>query len=379
MRILIGMDEAGYGPNLGPLVVAATAWKVTPDQSKIGARRRNGTVQDSGGSGMLAPVATKAPAATRSIKKRTPGDEVDLYQLLRPVIARKPSDRCIAIADSKALYKPGLGLRQLERGVHAVLSAIQQSLASWSELIASCAADPNGHHRHLPWHDGFDCSVPVDATSDELSRLGPRLLRACERAQVRPLAIRARLVYPAEFNELVEYYGTKGGALSHVTVGLLREVIDSACAPREPISPHQPQTPGPQSPASRPPISVVCDKHGGRNYYAALLQHHFSEHWIEPILESQQESRYAWGPKESRVRVQFRVGGESFLPTALASMTAKYLRELAMRAWNEFWCARIKDLRPTAGYYGDSRRFKADIEQTQRSLGIEDRILWRER
>src|SRR5688500_12326261 len=26
MGILIGMDEAGYGPNLGPLVVAATAW-----------------------------------------------------------------------------------------------------------------------------------------------------------------------------------------------------------------------------------------------------------------------------------------------------------------------------------------------------------------
>ena len=75
----------------------------------------------------------------------------------------------------------------------------------------------------------------------------------------------------------------------------------------------------------------------------------------------------------------FRMQGERFLPTALASMTAKYLRELAMRAWNEFWCARVKDQRPTAGYYSDSRRFKRDIERVQSELKIEDRIIWRER
>ena len=28
MRYLLGTDEAGYGPNLGPLVVAASAWEL---------------------------------------------------------------------------------------------------------------------------------------------------------------------------------------------------------------------------------------------------------------------------------------------------------------------------------------------------------------
>ena len=31
MAYLIGTDEAGYGPNLGPLVISATVWEVPDD------------------------------------------------------------------------------------------------------------------------------------------------------------------------------------------------------------------------------------------------------------------------------------------------------------------------------------------------------------
>jgi hypothetical protein len=131
----------------------------------------------------------------------------------------------------------------------------------------------------------------------------------------------------------------------------------------------------------RPPTATfaVCDKHGGRNFYAALLQHHFSEHWIEPVHESRAESRYEWGPPDARTCVAFRTNGERFLPTALASMTAKYLRELSMRAFNEFWSAHIADLRPTAGYPKDSRRFRQAIATKQRELRIDDHVIWRNR
>ena len=131
------------------------------------------------------------------------------------------------------MYQPGVGLRQLERGVHAVLLALRQSLGSWSQFVRHCEADRDGHHRTLCWHEGFDCALPVDAAAEELVRLGARLARACDAAGVRPLVMRARLVFPAQFNELVEYYGTKGAALSHVTVGLLREVVDAVCMPGE--------------------------------------------------------------------------------------------------------------------------------------------------
>jgi hypothetical protein len=290
------------------------------------------------------------------------------------VVSKSTSERRIAIADSKALYHPGLGLRQLERGLHAVLSAMDQTHRSWSALVDFCRADPDGHHRRHCWPDDHNSALPIDAAVDELIRLGVRLGRACVAAGVRPLLIRARLVFPAEFNELVAHYGTKGAALSHVTAGLLRDVFDALCPVGAAISPSEPPARRPQ-----PPVHAVCDKHGGRNYYTALLQHHFSEHWVEPVFESHAESRYEWGSPESRVRVTFRMNGERFMPTALASMTAKYLRELAMRAFNDFWCARVPDLRPTAGYPMDSRRYRKAIATVQRELGIDDHVLWRSR
>jgi hypothetical protein len=359
MGILIGMDEAGYGPNLGPLVVAATAWHLEDEVTGVRCQVSDGEPASAGGVALLNPQSAI----------RNPQSEPDLYRLLRNIVAKSPSERRVPIADSKALYNPAAGLRQLERGLHAVLRAMEEQLDCWSAIVQYCGADPDGHHRRACWPDNFDCSIPVHAAADELSRLGVRFTRACNASGVRPLLVRARLLFPEQFNDLVAHFGNKASALSHVTIGLLREVVDNVTTAGS-------LAPSPQPPA---PIYAVCDKHGGRNFYTALLQHHFSEHWISPTYESHAESHYEWGNDENPVRVCFRMNGETFLPTALASMTAKYLRELAMKAFNEFWAAHIPDLRPTAGYYGDSRRFKRAIETKQRELKIDDHLIWRNR
>ena len=83
------------------------------------------------------------------------------------------------------------------------------------------------------------------------------------------------------------------------------------------------------------------------------------------------------GRGSRQVEIAFQAKGESHLPTALASMASKYLRELAMLAFNDFWGRHVADLRPTAGYPLDARRFKADIAAAQQALGIDDRMLWR--
>ena len=382
MAWMIGIDEAGYGPNLGPLAVAASAWWVEEEGKTEGGRRR--------GEGHSSNTAVLAAVGK-------PRSATCLYRRLKKIVSRSACEKKLAIADSKQLYKPGLGLRQLERGVLVGLRAVGEPSADKRRPLlrngarsvpapgekseaktgginppARWGAIISRHAPTLPCYADFDCELPIDATADEVDVLASRFDVGCQSAGVKLVDLRVRLVYPREFNELTNHFGTKGAALSHISIGLLRATMDG-------IAEHSPDLrPGLACGSGLAcGVQVVCDKHGGRNRYAALLQHHFPEQWIDTLAESGPASRYAWGPSESRVEVCFRVKGEAELPVALASMTAKYHRELAMRAFNHFWCGRVPGLRPTAGYPGDSKRFKVAITPLQNEMGIEDDCLWR--
>ena len=123
---------------------------------------------------------------------------------------------------------------------------------------------------------------------------------------------------------------------------------------------------------------MICDKHGGRNRYGPLLAEHFPEWLIEVRGEGRQRSVYRFGPPERRVEVCFRTKAESCLPAALASMASKYLRELAMQAFNDFWRRRVPGLaadgRLSARRQAVSRRHRRDADE---QLHIDDRVLWR--
>jgi hypothetical protein len=124
---------------------------------------------------------------------------------------------------------------------------------------------------------------------------------------------------------------------------------------------------------------VVCDKHGGRNFYAALLQHVFPEELVIVRQECATLSVYEVRHGGRLMEFRFQPKGERHLPTALASMTAKYLRELAMRPFNAFWQREVPELKATAGYNSDAKRFFAEIAGAKERLGIADALLWRER
>ncbi len=324
MAYLIGTDEAGYGPNLGPLVISATLWEVPDGVGVENLFNHLGHV--------IAP------------------------ELRRQAGNAAPSP--IVMADSKAIYSPDKGLRHLERGLWAAMAQWGHCPRTWRGVWLALAPAALDSMPIAPWYRDYDAPAPSAHDAAELDATGQQLREGLASAGVRLAAVRSRAIFAHEFNELVDRHLLKSTALSHETLALAAGLIE---------------------PLPAGPISVVCDKHGGRNRYAPFLAEHFPDSLVEVYGEGRERSVYRFGPSKRRVEVCFRMKAESCLPAALASMASKYLRELAMQAFNEYWRGHVPGLQPTAGYPQDARRFRIDIAETQRRLHVDDRVLWRER
>lgn len=278
----IGTDEAGYGPLLGPLVIAATLFE------------------------------SDAPREELSVS---------------------------GAADSKIVYT-----RRGRAGLARVLGACFDTATprTLGALLQrhSVRGDPRAAY---PWYG--DVSDDVAAAIER-----PRALRS----------VHFNPVCEGEFNAACARDGSKGTVLFRETMRVLQAALADVPAGAE--------------------VDVMCDKHGGRNRYAELLMAELGPTNLMTVRESRKESAYRIEAGGRRIRVRFVAkadAGDSAV--ALASMAAKYVRELFMEAFNSYFTERQTGLRPTAGYAVDGRRFLVDVAPLLEDLGIDTDSLVRQR
>lgn len=360
MPLIAGVDEAGYGPNLGPLVVAGTLWE-------------------------------------------TPAANCDFGHDLRSFVSRNPAPGRLQICDSK---KAGGGLAGLESTVLAALasaSTTDSAPRSWNELRAwflklpeQLPVEPAANPGQLPlawrieepeaaardrrpagartpgvegapvddWLAESPLVLPAAADPAVIEEAVATLLSGLAAAGYRLHQIVAAVVFPRSFNELLAQHGNKSRLLGAVTMRVVRELIDGR--------------------RRDGPVTVICDRHGGRQRYASLLRGHWPDRNCKVVSESALVSQYRLVPDisnatSSPIDIGFCVGGEENLPVALASMTAKYVRELAMLQWNSHWQSRIAGIRPTAGYPVDAARFRDELRRHVSVAELPDEDFWRAR
>lgn len=315
--ILAGIDEAGYGPVLGPLVVSLCAMRV-PD----------GWTPD------------------------TP------WTALAKAVGRSPAglNGRLLIADSKAAFHRAKGLSVLEK---TALTVARCGVGVWDALPALLGVTSDDCASDAPWDEATDWSAGDCVCANELDAALDLLGAACREAGACFLPVRSRIIHPAAFNAALGRGMNKADILWQAGSSLLADLC--AACPDE-------------------TVIAIFDRQGGRRYYAGLLVELFGGAWVSTTSELADTSSYQVLDGSRQVFATFQVKADAnAFPVAAASMTAKYLRERVMEGLNAWFARLVPGLKPTAGYYQDGHRFLADIRHLVTEHRIDLTTLVRER
>ena len=335
MRLVLGVDEAGYGPNLGPLVVAVSAWAV---DSRL-------EVLDG-----LEPFAPEFQAASWT-----------------------PRSAFVPFGDSKKIYQSGKGLAGLNfalRFFESIFEGKPSEKRPWFELGRLAQEDLSRVELH-PWYrcknpaKGLGRANQVDWNSEASCRFAREKLL---KLGVRLIGFRLRVLDEAYFNECVDRLGNKSDVLGHISLELAWKVLGEC------MDFH-----------SFKGIEIYCDRQGGRKKYAGLISQTYERSHRESqvpfcsvVGESPKTSLYSMRHAGIATSIRFQVHGDSLYPPAAASMVAKWARESLMERFNGYWREVVgPGLKPTAGYAVDAARFARDIEPWITKLAIEKNQWWR--
>jgi len=302
MAILVGIDEAGFGPILGPLVVSSSALGV-PDNLVW----------------------------------------ANLWEILHTSVSEKRTGLKgrLLIVDSKKAFTRTIGIKHLRRTVLATLKHLGSEPKNLTELVSALCPDCLEHIAEYPWYkktgdyqlggDDGDIGIAVSMLRTDLAN-----------QHIELLGLKSRCLEVAHYNRMVTAVDNKAKVLFTAVAELMQSAMRDFAGDD---------------------LDIVIDRQGGRSHYQRQLQLMFGESQLRIIHEDQDRSSYEMLTNNRKIRVHFVVGADSkFLPVSLASMACKYLREVLVENINNYFLSFNPAIKPTAGYWQDGLRFIEDIK-----------------
>jgi len=299
----VGIDEAGFGPILGPLVVSSSSFLV-PDH-----------------------LLTS-----------------NLWQVLKRSVAKKHKKLSgrLLITDSKKAYSKSRGIKHLQRTVLSVFECLDRKPATLAELIELLCPDCLVRLNEYPWYkDALNREILVDDADKTIA--SAVLADDLNSNSIKLRKLKSICFDVGYYNKMMSSMRNKANVLFFATSQLIKNAFDDC--------------PGNN-------VQIIVDRQGGRVHYREHLQRMFPDMELSIIREAPQESIYQMQTNGRIMRVHFVVDAdENFLPVSLASMVSKYLRELLVDNINRYFIAFCPDLKTTAGYWKDGLRFIEDLRE----------------
>ncbi len=318
MAILVGIDEAGYGPLLGPLTVSSVAISMPDSHLKS-----------------------------------------DLWQTLTKAVSKQKKNLAgrLLIADSKKAYTRSAGPTHLRRAVLATLNILNTHPTNAFQLAQSLSGDCAQRLADYPWHKNLH-NLSLDASPDDIRLAATALKNTMTENNMHIISLASRCLDVAHYNNMVATVKNKSTVLFTAICQLIGHVFTSA-------DPDQ-------------TIQIIVDRQGGRIAYAQPLLKMFPEMSLTIIKQEEKISSYEMTDGKKTMRIHFTTKADDrFLPVALASMTSKYLREIMMDSINAWFIEKHPNLKPTAGYWTDGQRFIKDLEKLMPDTPLAKNILVR--
>ncbi len=280
--IIIGIDENGYGPILGPLIITATAFKV---------------------------------------KKRE-----DLWHILN--ISKNPDDypEKLIVTDSKKLFSRS-SFRRCQMGELAVSAFfyllfktlpknpdrfLSKVLLNFSLFPQLCEKSKS---KYRPcWEE---ISLPLwlkqkKGIAEEAGKLKERL----KKERIEFLGLKALFLCPFQFNKL-----TNDESKSYINYLQFEKLISYFLRKKE------------------KEFLIFADRIGGQRRYLPFLKEGSLKNWrCQTLEESIEVSSYKLNLKEKIAVIFFLQNGEEKeFPVALSSLFGKYIREISIERINRFF------------------------------------------
>ena len=313
--LLVGIDEAGYGPRLGPLVVAGAAFRV------------------GGGS------------------TRLPDD-----LLARP---GEPARGRLVVGDSKELYGPSKDLRRLERPVLAFASAAGGPMRDLDDLLVAVGVAP-AERRAAPWYASAPPALPQRAERAEVDAAAAGLRAALAEAGVEFVGFAAVVLAETRLNEAVALSHNKADVLFDASAHVLDRLLE-------------------RRRSGEAADAVLDRHGGRRFYLRPLASRWPQRFpWALEETPTSSRYRLALGDADAHLRFEVEADRRA-PHVGLASMLAKYLRESFMGLWNGYFAALCPGVAATAGYAEDARRWLAESRAARLAAGVEDEKIVRVR